>query len=678
MGTRAITRWFAVLAVVLGVSLVAPAAGALPGELVTTFGPDGSGTIPRGANAAVLVQPDGKVVTVGGFGASTEVARQSTSGRLDPTFGTNGIARIAVPGRPGGRARAATLQPDGKIVIVGDVNTLDGDTNFWVARLDAHGHPDPGFHGVGHTFTDVNDFFSFDTPFDVAIAPDGKIVVAGRADAGIAIVRYTAAGEPDQTFSGDGVVFTTPTLRAAATQVVVLPNGKIVIAGTTDRSTRLLLQRYNVNGTLDTTFGVNGRADPTSTPIWSVNALVAQGSAFVVGGQVADSGVAAVARFDANGHIDPTFGTDGTTQLVLSSPTEVNAITVDGSGRLVAAGASTLAPELLDTRGFVDVFRFTSDGQLDRSFGCSGVVSNEVLGTDLRSARATAVAVAGKSILAGITAQRLRPRGPEPVPMLMRFANEAPATGAGMTLMRADGGTSAYGSAPPCVPVVGLSVAPFVGVANDPRGRGTWTVASDGGVFRSGNVRFYGSLANTKLESPIVGIAALPSGHGYWLVASDGGVFAFGSARFFGSTGAIKLNRPVVGIAAAPDGHGYWLVASDGGVFAFGSARFFGSTGAIKLNSPVVGMAAARDGRGYLLTATDGGVFAFGSASFEGSMGAVPLVRPVTGIAADPDGRGYWLAAQDGGVFAFAAPFIGSTGSAGLLGAQTTVAIGAR
>src|SRR4029077_16010230 len=100
--------------------------------LVTSFGPDGNGTLLRNATAAVLVQPDGKVVTVGTFTASVPVIRQSTTGRLDPSFGTNGVAHVTIPGD--GWAFGATLQGDGKIVIVGDAHRST-DSDFFVARL---------------------------------------------------------------------------------------------------------------------------------------------------------------------------------------------------------------------------------------------------------------------------------------------------------------------------------------------------------------------------------------------------------------------------------------------------------------------------------------------------------------------------------------------------------------
>ena len=101
--------------------------------------------------------------------------------------------------------------------------------------------------------------------------------------------------------------------------------------------------------------------------------------------------------------------------------------------------------------------------------------------------------------------------------------------------------------------------------------------------------------------APFVGMAATPDGKGYWLVASDGGVFSFGDATFHGSEGGKPLNQPIVGMAATPDGKGYWLVASDGGVFSFGNATFHGSEGGQSSSNHFVAMAVASDGKGYLL-----------------------------------------------------------------------------
>jgi hypothetical protein len=190
-------------------------------------------------------------------------------------------------------------------------------------------------------------------------------------------------------------------------------------------------------------------------------------------------------------------------------------------------------------------------------------------------------------------------------------------------------------------PVVAVAPAPF----------GAWMASTDGGVFTTGGVGFFGSLGGIRLAKPIVGMAATRDGRGYWLVASDGGVFSFGDAGFFGSLGGIRLAKPIVGMAVTPDGGGYWLVASDGGVFSFGDAGFFGSLGGIRLAQPVVGMAASLAG-GYWLVAADGGVFSFGGAPFDGSLVKSANAGSTVGIAGTNDGRGYWILSSAPGLVA--------------------------
>ena len=193
--------------------------------------------------------------------------------------------------------------------------------------------------------------------------------------------------------------------------------------------------------------------------------------------------------------------------------------------------------------------------------------------------------------------------------------------------------------------------APIVGMASTPSGRGSWRVASDGGIFASGDAHYYGSAGHHHLNRPIAGMAATPTGRGYWLVATDGGIFSYGDAKFHGSTGGIHLNQPIVAMAATRSGNGYWLIARDGGVFTFGDAKFYGSTGALHLNKPIVGAAPTPSGRGYWFVAADGGIFTFGDAAFKGSTAAAHVAGRIVSIA--PTGNGYLLLGASGHVYNF-------------------------
>ena len=392
-----------------------------------------------------------------------------------------------------------------------------------------------------------------------------------------------------------------------------------------------------------------------------------QGTKLLIAGRI-DLATAGISRYDANGTIDPTFGSAGTTRTQFEKALFVSDLVADGSGRLVAVGEASYSDDFPDVRTFEALFRYSANGVRDATFGCGGSVLTELLGngagTTYDAAHVLTAVAAGNDIVVGGDATHFDGNDFPPLDsMLARYKGDPPAT-SGYTLLRGDGGTSAFGGTRPRADPSAdwRSTLRSWGPRSTPSRRATGPSRPMVASSRSSATRFLGSMGAVRLNQPIVGMAATPDGNGYWLVARDGGVFSFGSARFFGSTGGIHLNQPVVGMAATRDGKGYWLVTRDGGVFSFGSARFAGSTGAIRLNQPVVGMAADRDGAGYWLVAADGGVFSF-DAKFAGSTGAIHLAQPVVGIAADPDGSGYWMATRDGGLFAFDAPFFGSTGA---------------
>jgi uncharacterized delta-60 repeat protein len=651
-------------------------ASASPGQIDATFGNLHNGTVvaDQGANYVIqkmLRQPDGKIVTIATLTDDQGtnflvVSRYLASGRLDSSFAGNGVY---VENEGGTRSISdGVLQPDGKIVLAGDIGLVVGDSgqpaDFFVERLRADGTLDPTFV-VAHGRTNFPGNHN-DLAVGVALGVGGTIVVAGTSNSDIAIARYRSTGALDPSFSGDGLA--THDFGGGgfshATDVAVLPNNRIIVSGfetLANATSRTLIARFNTNGTLDASFGTGGRVAP-GTKMKVANALILQGTKPVVAGAV-DAITSSIARYNANGTLDPTFGSGGETIPRAGDVTEIRALDTDASGRLLAIGSSGLSQHLPDARPFAALFRFSANGALDPTFGCGGFTLTDVLGngagTNYVDSAASAVAATGNDVVIGGSALMTTGHIDS---FLARFHGSGAST-PGYALLRGDGGTSAFGGAPACGSMAGLHLnQPVVGTAFDPVAPGNWTVASDGGIFSFGAAHFFGSTGGMHLNRPIVGMAATKTGKGYWLVATDGGIFAFGDARFHGSMGGTHINQPIVGMAPTKTGNGYWLVARDGGIFAFGDARFSGSMGGSRLNQPVVGMAADPDGTGYWLVASDGGIFSF-AAKFSGSTGAIRLNQPVVGMAADPDGTGYWMGARDGGIFAFAATFSGSTGA---------------
>src|SRR5687768_8651350 len=226
---------------------------------------------------AVVVQPDGRIVVAvqapfPDRGYDFGLARYNPDGTLDPTFGAGGkvLTDFPYPVNSGDRPLALALQPDGKIVAAGTAN-LD----FALARYNADGSLDASFGAGGLVVTDF--FANGDTAYGVSVQPDGKIVAAGQAfrpnstGSDFAVARYNADGSPDTTF-GDADAGTGARLGRVATDfeawndigrgVALQADGRIVVAGYAQTPSTnhddFALARYNSDGTLDPSFGGDG------------------------------------------------------------------------------------------------------------------------------------------------------------------------------------------------------------------------------------------------------------------------------------------------------------------------------------------------------------------------------------------------------------------------------------
>ena len=365
-----------------------------PGDLDTTFGSGGKKTVNFGgidAAQAVLVQPNGRVVAAGGGGPASSfcvVRLRSANGTLDPTFGSGG-KRVIDFGTDDESVYGAALQPDGKIVLAGDSRlqpavvrlkangtldtSFDGDGrklfswgaigrvtavvvapngkillggfsgpeggNIQVARLNANGAFDTTFGTAGIAAVDFGG-----TEFGEAIArqADGRILVVGRSSgAGAVVARLRATGVLDPDFGGDGRV-TLPG-GGGVNAVLVQPDRNIVVAGNASGSATMTVTRLKPDGSLDTGFGSGG----TTTVAFGSLANPLGGAArqpdgkIVIAGYTQDGEDVAVARLNANGSLDATFGAGGKATVDFGAATFGNAVALAPNGRIVVAGQKT-------------------------------------------------------------------------------------------------------------------------------------------------------------------------------------------------------------------------------------------------------------------------------------------------------------------------------------------------
>jgi uncharacterized delta-60 repeat protein len=353
---------------------------------------------PGGAADALAIQSDGKLVVAGTDGAGFRLARYTSNGALDPTFGTGGVVTTTVSGASA-EAKALVVQPDGKLVAAGDaVVSFAGNTRFVaVARYNPNGSLDTTFGngGLGYV-ADVQGAGEA-----LAVQPDGKLVVAGTDGSSFQLVRYTSSGSLDSTFGSGGVATTAVgSGPAEARGLVVQPDGKLVAAGSArvGLSTDFALVRYLPDGTPDSSFGANG---VVTTPILSHGddafalALQSDGKLVAVGPTTRGSGKAefALARYTRSGALDSTFGSHGIVTTPISNGNdEAAALAVQADGKLLAVGSSGTEFALV---------RYTKAGALDRAFDGDGIAT-----TSLGSRAAAAgvgVQADGKLVAAGFS-----------------------------------------------------------------------------------------------------------------------------------------------------------------------------------------------------------------------------------------------------------------------------------
>jgi len=361
------------------------------GSLDTSFGTNGIVMTDLGGTSdqafGMAVQPDNKIVVVGSsnVGGTTDfaVVRYNTNGSLDNTFGTNGVVITNLGGTD--RARSVIIQLDGKIIAIG--STSSGFTSsFALVRYKSDGSLDTSFGTNGVVTTSIG--ASSSASSGVLLA-DGKIIAAGSGGAlfssDFALVRYKSDGSLDTSFGTGGIVTTnigstTDTIQ----EVVIQPDGKILAGGTTiDAFTArdFAVARYNTDGSLDNSFGTGGIVITSFGPSLEAELSLAlqRNGKIVAAGFANPSGTfdVAIARYNSNGSLDNTFGTNGLVLTDIGTNDRANQVIIGTDGKIITFGWSNV-------NGDFDfaLLRYNTDGTLDDTFGTDGIVITNMGGTN--------------------------------------------------------------------------------------------------------------------------------------------------------------------------------------------------------------------------------------------------------------------------------------------------------
>ena len=307
---------------------------------------------------AVALQADGKIVVAGSTSVNEDiaVARFNADGSLDQSFdpgGSDGPGKKAFGYAGSDQARAVLVQPDGKIVVAGSGGA---NTAFAVTRLNTDGSFDNSFDGDG---TAGADFGGDEVGYGVALQPDGRIVIAGRTaigqDIDIAVARFKASGPADatldETFDDDGKRTFGYGGTDVARAVTMQPDGKIVLAGYGGSNTAVAVTRLNPDGSFDTSFDEDGTSGADFGGGEEGRAVVLQPNGkIVVAGSTSVNGDFAVARLQPGGALDTTFSVDGMEMIDFGGDDQGYATALQRDGRIVLAGSTSVNSDIAVAR----------------------------------------------------------------------------------------------------------------------------------------------------------------------------------------------------------------------------------------------------------------------------------------------------------------------------------------
>jgi len=359
---------------------------------------------------AVAIQNDGKIV-VGGYTSNASdydfaIVRYYPNGSLDESFGTSGIATTPF-GTGWVEAEEITIQPDGKILLAGSVDN-GASIDFAIVRYNNDGTLDSGFGSGGIVITNIqySDFMR-----GLVLQPDGKIVIVGRLHnyannhSSILIVRYNNNGTIDTSFAGNGWVnITLDNYEDSPDDITIQPDGKLIVVGnyndsTTDRNIVFAL-RYLSDGTLDSTFDFDGIVTiPIGLGATYANSVKIQSDGKIVIGGSAGTTFGedfTVIRLLSDGTLDTDFNSSGIVTTPMCTDADIGySVSLQSNGKIVLGGRSWNG----ETTDFA-LAQYNPDGSLDDGFNSDGRVITGI-GNNTSGAFDVAIQPNSKIILVG-------------------------------------------------------------------------------------------------------------------------------------------------------------------------------------------------------------------------------------------------------------------------------------
>jgi uncharacterized delta-60 repeat protein len=340
------------------------------GSLVTGFASGGNvlGFFPGNAiyYGDIMVQKDAKFVVKGytynGTTVQNFLARFTPNGAVDPNYGTGGTANT--------NGYNAVMQSDGKVV---ESNSYNAPDSFLIlmSRYNSNGSPDLSYGTNGIVISDF--FGQNQSYGPTAIQPDNKVVMAGYIDNNVGtdvlLIRYDTTGSPDPSFGTGGAVIADYEMQDYAQAIAIGGDGKILVAGvgyTASYQLVMFFARFNKNGSVDSSFAQKGFM------IISIGVEVFPGTvAFQNDGKLLlayetsydyNTFNSFITRYKSNGTVDSSFGVNGTI------PVDGPGVILESDQKLLVSGTVIDAQNNVD----FSVARFKPNGSIDKSFANNG------------------------------------------------------------------------------------------------------------------------------------------------------------------------------------------------------------------------------------------------------------------------------------------------------------------
>ncbi len=364
-----------------------------PGTLDESYGNNKGGNVSTNKRTLLFcsaIQVDDKIVAGGEDSNNSRfvLERFNKDGSIDTSFGVKGkvitdIDLLDYKFGVGNGWTCIAVQPDGKIVTAGmgdKYNEAGGNdlfnTDIITARFLADGTPDTSFGLAGKATLDLG---VSDNASAIGFQKDGKIVIAGDASGKLLLVRYNADGTQDQDFGTSNGYTLYPNTGTHAYALAIQPDGKIIAGGSANLNTNLLLTRYLPNGITDSQFGNNGTVTTSIGYYFSgiyINSLaIDETGKIVASGNTQDNegnNQIAVLRYLPDGTLDKLFDEDGKKTIVFGGINGYSTkVLLPNADKIILAGYTYADHPEADFA----LATLNTDGSFDSAFGTNGETS---------------------------------------------------------------------------------------------------------------------------------------------------------------------------------------------------------------------------------------------------------------------------------------------------------------